>query len=77
MRKKKKKNLIQLLTWPDDENQKDIGQLEAANLSIGASAFGLRLFKDAFGWSREKTEVAMVDFRRDSANPTFRQCLTQ
>ena len=63
--------------WPDEERQREIGRLEAANLHTAASSFGLRLFERAFGWTRAEIEVAMVGFRRDSANPSYRQYCPQ
>ena len=63
--------------WSDDERLKEIGTLEQANLLAGASTFGLRVFERAFGWPRAKTEVRMVAFRRDLANPEYRQYCTQ
>ena len=63
--------------WPVDERQREIGRLEAANLHAAASSFGLRLFERVFGWTRAETEVAMVGFRRDSANRSYRQYCPQ
>ena len=63
--------------WPDDERQREIGRLEAANLHAAASSFGLRLFERVFGWTRAETEVDMVGFRRDSANRSYRQYCPQ
>ena len=63
--------------WPDDERQMRIGYLEQDNLDAGASAFGLRLFQRAFGWTSAQTEVEMVPFRKDLANPDYRQYLPQ
>ena len=63
--------------WPENPRQKEIGRLEKANLDAGASAFGLRVFERAFGWTRAKTEVEMVGFRRDSAKREYRQYCPQ
>ncbi|KIW21355.1 hypothetical protein PV08_01935 [Exophiala spinifera] len=59
--------------WPKDERLKKIGALEMTNVVEGASAFGLRVFSHAYGWTREETELAMVGFRRDVKNRKYHQ----
>ncbi|KIX08392.1 uncharacterized protein Z518_03048 [Rhinocladiella mackenziei CBS 650.93] len=59
--------------WPKDKRMKKIGALEMTNLVAGATAFGLRVFSHSFGWTREETELAMVDFRRDVKNRNWHQ----
>lgn len=59
--------------WPKDRRMKMIGALEMTNLIQGATAFGLRVFSHTYGWTREETEAAMVDFRRDVKNRKYHQ----
>lgn len=59
--------------WPKNERLKKIGALEMTNVVEGASAFGLRVFSHAYGWTREETELAMVGFRRDVKNRKYHQ----
>lgn len=59
--------------WPKDKRLKKIGALEMTNVVEGASAFGLRAFAQAFGWSRDETEVQMISFRRDVKNRSYHQ----
>ena len=64
-------------SWPEDPDQQEVGRLEEINLDAGASAFGLRVFGRAFGWSQAMTELVMAGFRRDSAKPQYRQYCVQ
>lgn len=59
--------------WPKDKRLKQIGALERANVVAGATAFGLRAFEKVFGWTKEQTELAMVNFRRDVQNRHYHQ----
>ncbi|KAK4946814.1 hypothetical protein LTR10_014317 [Elasticomyces elasticus] len=59
--------------WPKDRRLKKVGALEMTNLVEGASAFGLRVFSHAYGWTREETELAMVGFRKDVKNRNYHQ----
>jgi hypothetical protein len=43
------------------------------NVIAGSTAFALRCFEQTFGWSKEQTEVAMVEFRRDVKNRAYHQ----
>lgn len=51
--------------WPLQKRLKDIGALEMANIIEGAAAFSLRVFDKCFGWSREQTEVFLMQLRKD------------
>jgi SAM-dependent methyltransferase len=59
--------------WPKDKRLKYIGALEMANVIAGSTAFALRGFEEVFGWSKEQTEVAMIEFRRDVKNKAYHQ----
>lgn len=59
--------------WPKDKRLKQIGALEMTNVVEGATAFGLRAFEKVFGWSKDQTELAMVNFRRDVKNRHYHQ----
>ena len=59
--------------WPKDKRLKKIGAMEMTNVCEGSSAFALRAFEKAYGWSREQTEIAMVGFRRDVRNRKYHQ----
>lgn len=59
--------------WPKDKRLKQIGALEMTNVVEGASAFGLRVFQKAFGWSKEQSELVLMSFRRDVKNRNYHQ----
>ena len=59
--------------WPRDKRLKQIGALEMTNVVEGAQGFGLRVFEQVFGWSKEQTEVVMVQFRKDVRNRAYHQ----
>ena len=59
--------------WPKDKRLKQIGALEMTNVVEGATAFGLRAFEKVFGWTKDQTELAMVNFRRDVKNRHYHQ----
>lgn len=59
--------------WPKDKALKQIGALEMTNVVEGATAFGLRAFEKVFGWTKDQTELAMVNFRRDVKNRHYHQ----
>ena len=59
--------------WPKDKTLKKIGALEMMNVIEGAQGFGLRVFEKVFGWTKEQTELVMVDFRRDVKNRSYHQ----
>lgn len=59
--------------WPKDRRLKQIGALEMMNVTQGASAFSLRVFQSAFGWTKEQTELALVAFRNDVKNRNYHQ----
>ncbi|TAQ87311.1 hypothetical protein B7494_g4367 [Chlorociboria aeruginascens] len=51
--------------WPRDKKMKLLGAFEMQSLLQGASAFSLRTFSKAFGWSQAQTETFLVQMRRD------------
>jgi hypothetical protein len=51
--------------WPLQKRFKDVGALELANVIEGGAAFSLRAFDKCFGWSREQTEVFVMQMRKD------------
>lgn len=53
-------------TWPKDKRMKLIGAFEMQSLLQGASAFSLRTFHKAYGWSQEETELFLMKMRRDT-----------
>ena len=59
--------------WPKDPRLKKIAVLEMTNVIAGATAFGLRMFEKVFGWSKEQTEVATIEFKRDVKNRSYHQ----
>ena len=59
--------------WPKDKRLKTIGVLEMTNVIAGSAAFALRQFEQIFGWSKEQTEVAMIQFKRDVKNRAYHQ----
>ena len=59
--------------WPKNKRLKQIGALEMTNVVEGATAFGLRAFEKVFGWTKDQTELAMVNFRRDVKNRHYHQ----
>ena len=59
--------------WPKDKVLKQIGALEMTNVVEGAQGFGLRVFEKVFGWTKEQTELVMVNFRRDVKNRSYHQ----
>jgi SAM-dependent methyltransferase len=59
--------------WPKNRRLKQIGALEMTNVVAGATAFGLRAFEKVFGWTKDQTELAMVNFRRDVKNRHYHQ----
>ena len=59
--------------WPRDKRLKKIGAMEMTNVCEGSSAFALRAFEKAYGWTREQTELAMIDFKRDVRNRNYHQ----
>ena len=59
--------------WPKDPRLKKIAVLEMTNVIAGATAFGLRMFEKVFGWSKEQTEVASIEFKRDVKNRSYHQ----
>lgn len=59
--------------WPKDPRLKKIGALEMTNVIAGSSAFALRLFEKTFGWSKEQTEIALIEFKRDVKNRAHHQ----
>jgi SAM-dependent methyltransferase len=59
--------------WPKNKRLKQIGALEMMNVVAGATAFGLRAFEKVFGWTKDQTELVMVNFRRDVKNRHYHQ----
>jgi SAM-dependent methyltransferase len=59
--------------WPKNKRLKQIGALEMTNVVEGATAFGLRAFEKVFGWTKDQTELVMVNFRRDVKNRHYHQ----
>jgi SAM-dependent methyltransferase len=59
--------------WPKNKRLKQIGALEMMNVVEGATAFGLRAFEKVFGWTKDQTELVMVNFRRDVKNRHYHQ----
>lgn len=62
---------IPLGPWPTDEIGKTVGEFHEVNLTVGATAFGLRVFQTAFGWSKERTEMQMASLMKDVRNRAF------
>ncbi|KAN0115171.1 S-adenosyl-L-methionine-dependent methyltransferase [Hyaloscypha variabilis] len=54
--------------WPKDKRMKLIGAFEMQSLLQGASAFSLRTFSRAYGWTQEETEVFLLRMRTDVRN---------
>src|SRR5690349_12837956 len=46
--------------WPLSRRMKLIGAFETQSLLQGASAFSLKAFSKAFGWTKEETEVFLI-----------------
>ncbi|KAH8820848.1 S-adenosyl-L-methionine-dependent methyltransferase [Xylogone sp. PMI_703] len=57
--------------WPKDKMMKLLGAFETQSLLKGASAFSLRSFAKAYGWTQEQTELFLVDMRRDVRDMRF------
>jgi SAM-dependent methyltransferase len=57
--------------WPRDERLKTVGQFHQVNFELGATAFGLRVFQAAFGWSGEQTAIQMALLMKDVHNKAF------
>lgn len=51
--------------WPEDKRMKLIGAFEMQSLLQGASAFSLRTFSKAYGWTQVQTELFLVAMRKD------------
>jgi len=51
--------------WPKDRRMKLIGAFEMQSLLQGASAFSLRSFSKAYGWTQIETEVFLMALRND------------
>ena len=62
---------IPLGRWPRDRLLKKVGAFHELNLTEGATAFGLRVFQTAFGWSKEQTETQMASLMEDVRNRAF------
>jgi hypothetical protein len=60
--------------WPKDRRMKLIGAFETQSLLQGASAFSLRAFSKAFGWSQDETELFLVELRKDVKNLRYHTC---
>jgi len=58
-------------TWPKDKRMKLIGAYEMQSLLQGASAFSLRTFNKAYGWSQAETELFNMRLRRDVRDLRF------
>jgi hypothetical protein len=54
--------------WPKNKRMKLIGAFEMQSLLQGASAFSLRTFSRAYGWTQEETELFLVKMRSDVRN---------
>lgn len=57
--------------WPRNKRMKLIGAFEMQSLLQGASAFSLRTFSKALGWSQQETEVFLMGMRRDCRDLRF------
>lgn len=51
--------------WPKDKQMKLIGAFEMQSLLQGASAFSLRTFDKAYGWTQTETELFLMKMRND------------
>jgi hypothetical protein len=51
--------------WPKDKRMKLIGAFEMQSLLRGASAFSLRIFGKAYGWTQAETEMFLMKMRCD------------
>jgi hypothetical protein len=54
--------------WPKNSRMKLIGAFEMQSLLQGASAFSLRTFSRAYGWSQAETELFLMKMRMDVRN---------
>ena len=54
--------------WPKEPRMKLIGAFEMQSLLQGASAFSLRCFSRAYGWSQAETELFLMKMRTDVRN---------
>jgi hypothetical protein len=54
--------------WPKNRTMKLIGAFEMQNFLQGASAFSLRTFSRAYGWTQEETELFLMKMRTDVRN---------
>ena len=54
--------------WPKDKRMKLIGAFELQNLMQGLSAFALKTFEKAYGWSQDRTELFLMKVRQDMKN---------
>ncbi|TVY46435.1 Secondary metabolism regulator [Lachnellula occidentalis] len=52
-------------SWPKDKRTKMLGALEMQSLLQGASAFSLRAFSRAYGWTQTQTEMFLLKMRHD------------
>jgi hypothetical protein len=57
--------------WPKDKRMKLIGAFEMQSLLQGASAFSLRTFGKAYGWSQSETEMFLMKMRSDVRDLRF------
>ncbi|KAL3418585.1 methyltransferase domain-containing protein [Phlyctema vagabunda] len=57
--------------WAKDPRMKLIGAFEMQSLLQGASAFSLRTFSKAYGWTQVETEAYLMKMRRDCRNLKF------
>ncbi|KAG0645710.1 Secondary metabolism regulator LAE1 [Hyphodiscus hymeniophilus] len=57
--------------WPKDKRMKLIGAFEMQSLLQGASAFSLRTFGKAYGWSQAETELFLLKMRSDVRDLRF------
>jgi hypothetical protein len=57
--------------WPKDKRMKLIGAFEMQSLLQGASAFSLRTFSRAYGWTQAETETFLMKMRTDVRDLKF------
>jgi len=57
--------------WPKSRRWKLIGAFEMQSLLQGASAFSLRAFSKAYGWTQAQTELYLVKVRNDLRDLRF------
>ncbi|KAL2133618.1 hypothetical protein VTI74DRAFT_2020 [Chaetomium olivicolor] len=60
-----------LNTWPKDKKHKELGAWSLMNFQDALSALSLMMFTNVLGWSREETELLLMEVRKDMKNTAY------